>query len=91
MVDERAVDEAGHGPDDRESFVDEGRESEVLPVAPTVTVEDRPAVTGDERGLMPGEEAVTGGKIHILKQERAMWFYAGVLQDATIETSPSAP
>jgi hypothetical protein len=31
--------------------------------------------------LMPGEEAVTGGKIQILKQERAMWFYAGVLQE----------
>jgi hypothetical protein len=31
--------------------------------------------------LMPGEEAVTGGKIRILKEERAMWFYAGVLQE----------
>jgi len=31
--------------------------------------------------LMPGEEAVTGGKIRILKQERTMWFYAGVLQE----------
>jgi hypothetical protein len=31
--------------------------------------------------LMPGEEAVTGGKIRILKQERTMWFYAGLLQE----------
>jgi hypothetical protein len=31
--------------------------------------------------LMPGEEVVTGGKIRILKEERAMWFYAGVLQE----------
>jgi hypothetical protein len=31
--------------------------------------------------LMPGEEAVTGGKIRILKQERIMWFFAGVLQE----------
>jgi hypothetical protein len=31
--------------------------------------------------LMPGEEAVTGGKIRILKEERAMWFYAGVLRE----------
>jgi hypothetical protein len=31
--------------------------------------------------LMPGEEAVTGGKIRVLKQERTMWFYAGVLQE----------
>jgi hypothetical protein len=31
--------------------------------------------------LMPGETAVTGGKITVLKQERRMWFYAGVLQE----------
>lgn len=31
--------------------------------------------------LMPGEEVVTGGKIRILKQERTMWFFAGVLQE----------
>jgi hypothetical protein len=31
--------------------------------------------------LMPGEEVTTGGKIVILKQERKMWFYAGVLQE----------
>ena len=30
---------------------------------------------------MPGEEAVTGGTIRILKQERTMWFYGGVLQE----------
>ncbi len=31
--------------------------------------------------LQPGEEAITGGKIQILKQERTMWFYTGVLQE----------
>ena len=31
--------------------------------------------------LVPGEEAVTGGTIRILKQERTMWFYGGVLQE----------
>jgi hypothetical protein len=31
--------------------------------------------------LEPGQEAVTGGRIRILKQERTMWFYAGVLQE----------
>lgn len=31
--------------------------------------------------LMPGEEVTTGGQIIILKQERQMWFYAGVLQE----------
>jgi hypothetical protein len=31
--------------------------------------------------LMPGEQVTTGGKITILKQERKMWFYAGVLQE----------
>ncbi|MGA7730042.1 MAG: hypothetical protein WCD37_02090 [Chloroflexia bacterium] len=31
--------------------------------------------------LEPGEEAITGGKIRILKQERTMWFYTGVLQE----------
>lgn len=31
--------------------------------------------------LQPGEEAITGGKIRVLKQERTMWFYAGVLQE----------
>ncbi len=31
--------------------------------------------------LMPGETAVTGGKITILKQERRMWFFAGILQE----------
>ncbi len=31
--------------------------------------------------LQPGQEAITGGKIRILKQERTMWFYAGVLQE----------
>lgn len=31
--------------------------------------------------LEPGEEVVTGGTIRILKQERTMWFYAGVLQE----------
>jgi hypothetical protein len=36
---------------------------------------------GFGKTLMPGEEVVTGGKIRILKQERAMWFYVGVLQE----------
>lgn len=36
---------------------------------------------GFDHTLMPGETAVTGGKIVILKQERTMWFYAGVLQE----------
>lgn len=31
--------------------------------------------------LEPGEEAITGGKIQILKQESTMWFYTGVLQE----------
>jgi hypothetical protein len=31
--------------------------------------------------LQPGETVVTGGKIRILKQERTMWFYAGLLQE----------
>jgi hypothetical protein len=31
--------------------------------------------------LMPGETTLTGGKITVLKQERKMWFYAGVLQE----------
>jgi hypothetical protein len=31
--------------------------------------------------LMPGQEFTTGGKIVILKQERQMWFYAGILQE----------
>jgi hypothetical protein len=30
---------------------------------------------------MPGEIAVTGGKIQVLKEERTMWFYAGVVQE----------
>jgi hypothetical protein len=36
---------------------------------------------GFGKTLLPGEEAVTGGKIRILKQERTMWFFAGVLQE----------
>ena len=36
---------------------------------------------GFGRTLMPGETVVTGGKIVILKQERRMWFFAGVLQE----------
>ncbi|MEO8287792.1 MAG: hypothetical protein ABI670_15295 [Chloroflexota bacterium] len=36
---------------------------------------------GFGKTLMPGEEVITGGKIRILKQERTMWFYAGVLQE----------
>ncbi|HKP52742.1 MAG TPA: hypothetical protein VJ183_08810 [Chloroflexia bacterium] len=36
---------------------------------------------GFVKTLMPGEEVTTGGKIVILKQERQMWFYAGVLQE----------
>jgi hypothetical protein len=36
---------------------------------------------GFGKTLMPGEEVVTGGKIRILKQERTMWFFAGVLQE----------
>jgi hypothetical protein len=36
---------------------------------------------GFGKTLMPGEEVTTGGKITILKQERRMWFYAGVLQE----------
>lgn len=36
---------------------------------------------GFGKTLMPGEEAVTGGKIRILKQESKMWFFAGVLQE----------
>lgn len=31
--------------------------------------------------LQPGEIAVTGGKIQVLKQESKMYFYAGVLQE----------
>jgi hypothetical protein len=31
--------------------------------------------------LMPNEMVVTGGKITILKQERRMWFFAGILQE----------
>lgn len=36
---------------------------------------------GFGKTLMPGETVVTGGKIVILKQERRMWFFAGVLQE----------
>jgi hypothetical protein len=36
---------------------------------------------GFGKTLMPGEEVTTGGNIVILKQERKMWFYAGVLQE----------
>lgn len=36
---------------------------------------------GFGKTLMPGETITTGGKITILKQEREMWFYAGVLQE----------
>lgn len=36
---------------------------------------------GFSHTLQPGEEAITGGKIRILKQESTMWFYAGVLQE----------
>ncbi len=36
---------------------------------------------GFDHTLLPGETAVTGGRITILKQERTMWFYAGVLQE----------
>lgn len=36
---------------------------------------------GFGKTLMPGESITTGGKITILKQERQMWFYAGVLQE----------
>ena len=31
--------------------------------------------------LLPGESVTTGGKITILKQERKMWFFAGILQE----------
>ncbi|MFL5734054.1 MAG: hypothetical protein ACJ78Q_12745 [Chloroflexia bacterium] len=36
---------------------------------------------GFGKTLMPGETVVTGGKITILKQERRMWFFAGILQE----------
>jgi hypothetical protein len=36
---------------------------------------------GFGKTLMPGETVVTGGRIVILKQERRMWFFAGVLQE----------
>jgi len=36
---------------------------------------------GFGKTLMPGESVTTGGKITILKPEREMWFYAGVLQE----------
>src|SRR4051812_35210359 len=36
---------------------------------------------GFGKTLMPGETVVTGGKIKLLKQERQMWFFAGVLQE----------
>jgi len=36
---------------------------------------------GFGKTLMPGEEAVTGGTIRILKEERNMSFFAGVLQE----------
>lgn len=36
---------------------------------------------GFGKTLMPGETVTTGGKITILKQERKMWFFAGVLQE----------
>ena len=36
---------------------------------------------GFGKTLMPGETVVTGGKIVILKQERKMWFFVGVLQE----------
>lgn len=36
---------------------------------------------GFTHSLQPGEVAITGGKIRILKQERTMWFYTGVLQE----------
>ena len=36
---------------------------------------------GFGKTLMPGEQVTTGGTITILKQERKMWFYAGVLQE----------
>lgn len=36
---------------------------------------------GFGKTLMPGETVVTGGKIQVLKEERTMWFYAGVLQE----------
>ncbi|MEA2574910.1 MAG: hypothetical protein QOH93_2208 [Chloroflexia bacterium] len=36
---------------------------------------------GFGKTLMPGEIAVTGGKIQVLKEERTMWFYAGVIQE----------
>ena len=36
---------------------------------------------GFGKTLMPGETVTTGGRIVILKQERTMWFYAGVLQE----------
>lgn len=36
---------------------------------------------GFGKTLMPGETVITGGHITILKQERRMWFYAGVLQE----------
>jgi hypothetical protein len=36
---------------------------------------------GFGKTLMPGETVTTGGKVTILKQERKMWFFAGVLQE----------
>ena len=36
---------------------------------------------GFGKTLMPGEIAITGGKIQLLKEERTMWFYAGVVQE----------
>jgi hypothetical protein len=36
---------------------------------------------GFGKTLMPGETVTTGGKITILKQERKMWFFAGILQE----------
>jgi hypothetical protein len=36
---------------------------------------------GFGKTLMPGETVTTGGTIIVLKQERTMWFYAGVLQE----------
>lgn len=36
---------------------------------------------GFGRTLQPGETVTTGGQIVILKQERTMWFYAGLLQE----------
>ena len=36
---------------------------------------------GFGKTLMPGETVTTGGTITILKQERRMWFFAGILQE----------